>query len=879
MRKIILAYTFSFFTLLLFAQNTPINLDQKININLNGQTVDSVINEISKLSNINFSFSHDQINTQQIIDFNANQETVKIIMDRLAEQINIQFIILDKHIILKPPKVINTTLVKDKEKHTVSGYIKDGKNGEVLIGATIYIPEIENGVATNAYGFYSITLPEGDYSFQVSSLGFKAKIEKIKLKGNVNFDFPLQSSYTELETVEISAIEHERNEIEEHLDEVKMIPTILTGLMNNFGEVEVIKSLQSIPGVNTQGDGSVFFFVRGGNKDQNLILLDEAPIYNPSHLLGFFSSFAPDAIKDVTVYKSNIPASFGGMLSSVVDIRTKDGNMYAMGGYANFNPFTSSFSLEGPIIEEKCSYYASFRRSHMKWLIRDPNQALKFRDFNLKLNYKMNENNRFFLTYYNGYDYFGSANTKISDFGISWGNKAFTLRWNHLFNDKLFSNTTFYASKYNYFLYINRNENTYWNEQINNGSLKTDFTYFKNDRNTMHFGYQIKAHGFNPGNIHSDGNKDLESLPRIPIKQASSFNLYYSNIFKAGKKWEFNYGLRLSTWTNVGPTTEWGLDSLYQVVEENTMTYADKEDYLSTANLEPRLSAQYQLDSSSFTKLSYDKTTQYIHLLSNSVSPFTSLEVWVPTGPNIDAQIAHNVTLGYYKLTKNEQFKFVTELYYRDLQNQIDFIDHPNLILNPYLETQIRTGRGWAYGLELSVEKLAGNLKGKISYNLTKSMRQIEGINNGEAYVPFSDRPYDFNVNLVYQKTRKWTWTANWISMSGLAFSSPVGYFEYQGSLVPVINQKNNDRLPDYKRLDLSVTRKLNKDYDQRYQHEVSFSLYNALAFSNPISINFNKIEDHGFKVPTNLYGDVDYVTTELSLIRMIPSINYTLRF
>lgn len=869
-------------------------LKNNVNLQLNGLTADSVIQRISEAANVNFSFSHDQIDSDKIIDFSSENLKVSEAVRELCKKLDIDYLYLKKQIILKPKKV-NTDGIDDKEKFTISGYVKDKKSGEIQIGSAIYIPEIENGAVTNTYGFYSITLPEGTYNLRVSSIGFNTLNETLELNKNIKLDFKLESSLMKLDEVEIIASEKQDEKLVGHLDKVSLSPNSLVGLSRNFGEVEVIKSLNNIPGINSHGDGSVFFYVRGGNKDQNLILLDEAPIYNPSHMLGFFSSFSPDAIKNVDIYKSDIPSSKGGMLSSVIDIQTKDGNMFQTGGYINLSPIVNTFSLEGPLWENKISYYLSFRNSHLHRYFGENIPMMYFRDFNLKLNYKVNENNRIYVTSYTGRDDFGQriystnrvGRTVFTGFyeegSFGWGNESFTVRWNHLFSDKLFSNLTFYGSNYSYDVKFEDTLGINWEERIQNRSLKMDFTYYKNDRTNYRFGAQVKSHFFNPGNItlgQSDGTvrQDLLNLPQVPMKQSGLFNLYCDRDKKIGQKWNLSYGFRYHSWNNYGPTDEYIYDDNYQVID--TFTFGTDQTYFRIKDIAPRLSLSYQIDSFSFAKLSYDKTVQHLHLLSNSTSPFTTIELWVPSGPNIPRQFARSLTLGYYYKNRKGDLKFSSEVYVRGLHNQIDFADHPNLLMNPYLESSIRSGYGQAQGWENSIEKKFGPLTTKTSLNFSRSWRIIEGVNNDEWYPAVSDRPYDFNLQLTYQKHQKWIFGGQVISMSGMVFTSPTGFFNYQGSVVPYYAEKNNDRLPDYQRVDLYLTKKLNKNLDKRVQHEVTLSVYNILGTFNFYSVNFNqKLYANSISTPKDLIGQEEYISSAFGLGIMIPSINYSLRF
>ncbi|MCH8905310.1 MAG: TonB-dependent receptor plug domain-containing protein, partial [Bacteroidetes bacterium] len=640
-----------------------------------------------------------------------------------------------------------------------------------------------------------------------------------------------------------------------------------------LGEVEVIKSLQSIPGIKSFGDGSVFFHVRGGNKDQNLILIDDAPIYNPSHLLGFFSSFTPDAIKDVKIYKADIPLSQGGALSSLIDIRTKDGNMQKYGVYGNIGLIANKLSVEGPFVKDKSSFFFSVRRSHIDFLfglITEEESNISFYDVNAKVNTKINEKNRIFLSFYSGLDQFGIP-------GISWSNGALTFRWNHLFNDRLFSNTIINTSRYDYFLYLNSQKTEFWQETITNGSFKTNFGFYKDPKNTIRFGLNISQHYFNPGNLTRSGAADEPA--KILQSNARHLVTYISNEKKLNKKVTVRYGLRTNLWSNVGPSTYFLIGSEYEVTD--TIIADRYEVFNRYNNPEPRISLRWSIDSVSSVKTSYGRTVQYLQLLSNSVSPFTSLEVWLPSGPNIKPQKADQVALGYYRKFMKAKSEFSAEVYYKLMYNQIDYEDHANLLLNPAIEGELRFGTGTAYGLELMMQRRQGRLTGWIAYTLSRAILEIEGINNDQPYPAFYDRPHDLTVYLDFELAERWELFANWIYTTGSAITTPTAFYTFQGTQVPIYDSKHNDRMPDYHRLDFSARWQLNRKKDNNFRHTLTFSIYNVYGRANPISINFNKKEIifEEFIIPSNVLEGPKYVPTQRSLLGVIPSISYQFEF
>ncbi|NTW32774.1 MAG: TonB-dependent receptor, partial [Bacteroidetes bacterium] len=695
------------------------DLNKKISINLKNVSLIDVINEISNIGQVNFSYSPQIIPADKKISVKAKNKTIKEILDASIKKNGLDYIIVENQIILKSQKEKQqqTTDIKpkDKIKYTISGYLKDITSGEILIGASVYAKGTILGTTTNAYGFYSLTLPENEYEIVFSFIGYKNIIQPYNLNENKNISVALELSNFEIKTVEVVANNQETEIHDKQLSEMKLSLQTIKSLPGFAGDIDIIKSLQAVPGIKAYGDGSTLFYVRGGNSDQNLILIDEAPIYNPSHLFGFFSAIAPDAIKDVTAYKGDFPASYGGRLSSVIDIKTKDGNMKKFGFSGSVGPFTSNVTFEGPVIKEKSSFFISGRRSNINWLFSKTLKkpiTINFFDINSKLNFKFNDKNRLFFTFYKGNDDLSRnfTGSSVNTFGISWDNILGTLRWNHIFNDKLFSNTTFYTSRYNYYLYMSKEQNEYWNSSISNNTLKTDFTYFMNPKNTFKWGIELNSHSSNPGNVNFDDINTKKYVPEIPKYTSREFNFYISNEQKINNKITLRYGLRLPIWQNMGATTIYYYNVNYQVMD--TAKIGEKSIYSTFFRPEPRCNISYSINKISELKASYSRTTQFIQVLSNSTSPFTSLEVWVPSGPNIKPQTADQYAMGYFRKILKSNFDFSTEIFYKQFHNQIDYADHANMLFNPLIEGELRFGKAWSYGVEFMLRKQKGKFYG-----------------------------------------------------------------------------------------------------------------------------------------------------------------------
>ncbi len=861
------------------------DINKKITVSFKNKPLEDVITEIGTIGNINFSYSPQQLPVDKKITIKAKNKTIKEIFDEIFLKNGIEYVVVEKQVVLKPVKKETPQKTEEikqnvKTKYTISGYIKDKSTGEILIGAIAYIKGTSTGVSANGYGFYSLTLPEGKHQISYSFIGYNTVVQDVDLKENTKISTGMEPVFIEIKAVEITSENKEALIQDNQLCEMKLSPKTLASMPGFVGEVDVIKALQSVPGIKSYGDGSTLFYVRGGNSDQNLLIIDEAPIYNPSHLFGFFSAIAPDAIKDVEAYKGDFPANYGGRLSSVIDIRTKDGNMNKFGGSASVSLFTTNATVEGPIKKEKLSYFISARKSNLGWLsfqgVSNKTLAVNFYDFNTKFNYKLNNNNRFYLSFYNGKDNF--SQTAGETFGITWSNDLGTFRWNHIFNDKLFSNTTIYSSKYNYYLYLSREQDNYWISSIQNSTIKTDFSYYHDPKNTIKAGLQISSYASNPGNVHFSDNTIQKLVPVIPKYRSTEYDFYICNEQTLSDKISLRYGIRLPVWKDIGITTSYKFDTNYEVID--TQYVADKEVYSKYFVPEPRFNFKYSINSKSSVKASYNRTTQFIQLLSNSISPFTSLEAWAPCGPNILPQKADQVAMGYFCSLFKSKYQLSVESFYKYFYNQVDYKDHANMLFNPLVEGELRFGNSYSYGIELMMRKSEGKFSGWLGYTYSRVFKQIKGINNDEVFPALYDRPNNICLNISYNTEKHWSFSASWVYLSGSAVTTPVSFYYFNGYTVPVYGDKNNDRLPDYHRLDISITCQLSKP-ERKVHHSLNFTLYNAYGRLNPIEINFNKImDDNGkFYIPVNMEGDYELVSSSLSVIGFIPSITYSLKF
>lgn len=865
--KYITILLFLFFPYFIVAQQSF--LSKKITVHAKDKPVRDILESISDQSGIHFSYNSSAVNDEDLISFEVENKTLAETLDRLSEQLGIEWKLIESQVVLKKAK-------KKKEEQllfTISGYIRDQTTSESLPGATVRIDSTVTGTISNPYGFYSLTLPLGSYTLLYSYIGYQSQRYTIELEVDMTLDTRMEFVISDLGEVTITSDQRAEDLEKSQMSRIRFNPQNLATLPQFAGESGLVKSLQTIPGIKTHSDGSAFFFVRGGNKDQNLILIDEAPIYNPAHLFGYYSVIIPEVSKNISIYKGDMPINKGDRISSVIDIQTKDGNMNRFELNGLLNPLLYRFSLEGPIVKEKASFFTSFRHSNFAWLYRwqVPDGDFNFYDFNAKVNLILNKNNRIFWAFFLGKD--NLVNNAAYEFGgIKWSNLTTTFRWNHIFNQKLFLNTTAYASTYNYTLLTRA---TRWESDIGNLSLNVDFTYYHTPKSSYIFGFDQSVHFFNPGNLTIDNAAGI--IPRVAETQSVKSVFYVSNERTVSRRWSFKLGLRMPVWTNIGPTTVYLFDSAYHVTD--VLEIQKNESYKTFVNLDPRISLTYRIDTASSLKLSYGIYHQHIQLLSNSISPFSSFEIWLPAGTNIRPQRADQAALGYSRFLSRAGIELSAEAFYKLMQHQIEYEPHASLLLNPLIEGELRFGKARSYGIELFIRRTRGRLSGRISYSWSRALQTFDAINGGKEYPAFYDRPHDVSIVLSYQLSQRLLFSTNWVYYTGSAITTPIGFYDYNGNTVPLYGDKNNDRLPDYHRLDVALDWRLNKK-ERKYQHNLTFSIYNFYNRRNPVSINFNKIEtkDGKFVVPANIFGTSDIVTTQRYLLGIMPSITYEFR-
>ncbi len=761
------------------------------------------------------------------------------------------------------------SLLLAQDKFTVSGSVKDARTGEELIGASIRLKEKPSvGTITNEYGFFSLTLDKGTYTLLIDFIGY-TQVEKVLiLDKNQKLDVPISETARELDAVIISARKADENIRTAQMGVERIDIKDVANIPVLFGEKDILKTIQLLPGVKSAGEGQSGFFVRGGAVDQNLILLDEAPVYNANHLLGFFSTFNSDAIKDATLLKGNAPPQYGGRLSSVLDIKMNEGNNQNFGGSGGIGLISSKLNLEGPIQKDKSSFLVTGRRTYADLFLKlSPdstinNNTLYFYDLNAKVNYKLSQNDRLFLSGYFGRDKLGFG----SQFGINWGNTTGTARWNHVWNAKTFSNTSLIYSNYDYQIKIAAGETDFKiTSQIEDWNLKQEFQFFPNPSNSWRFGVNVIHHTVTPGNV-TNASTDGTGINIGNLQKRKSLEsaLYAGNEQELGDKWSLNYGLRLSVFNVLGGSNYYNIDAKGNILD--TLKYASGEVVKTYLNLEPRVSLSYILNPSVSLKAAYARNTQNMHLLSNSTTS-SPTDRWVSSSNFIKPEIADQVSIGYFQNFLDNKYEFSAETYYKTMQNQVDYRDGANLRINDVVETELLFGKGRAYGLELLLKKKSGKFTGWIAYTLARTERQIAGVNGGNWYAARQDKTHDIAVVGIYQLNPKWTFAGTWVYQTGNAVTFPSGKYNVGDQILWYYTERNGYRMPAYHRLDLSATWQLKKR--KYWSSELAFSIYNAYGRENAYTIAFKE-------------SKTDPTKTEIeqtSLFKWIPSVSYNFKF
>lgn len=743
------------------------------------------------------------------------------------------------------------------ERRTISGYVKDAANGEGLIGVSVYVRERSTGATTNAYGFYSITLPAGTYTLVYTFVGYEKITRTVDLNlTDQKIDLELGEEGKQLAEVVVKAEREDDNVKSVEMSVNRVDIKTIRAMPALLGEVDLVRSLQLLPGVTTVGEGASGFNVRGGDVSQNLILLDEAPVYNSSHLFGFFSVFNPDAVKDVKLVKGGIPAQYGGRISSILDVRLKEGNAKKPEINGGIGAIFSRITYERPFLKGRGSFIVAARRSYIDVLAKPfltgdlKGAVFNFYDLTAKANYRINDKNTVYLSGYFGRDVFGSR-----EFGFDWGNGTVSGRWNHVFSNKLFLNTTAFYSNYTYSLggEDDPRDNFKWNSRIVSRSIKPDFTYYLTPANTLTFGGQYIHYDSRPGSAVATSGGEKRDIS-LPARYGDETAFYLANEQRIGERVTLQYGLRYSIYRHLGPA------DVFQYQQPTELEFqGDRREPIfpptrydagavvqQYANWEPRFSAKFDVTPTASVKASYNRTAQYLHLLSNTAAS-SPLDVWTLSTPNIKPELADQVALGWFQNFKDNAYEFSVEAYYKKLENQIDYVRSSDLLLNQFLEGDLLFGDGRAYGAEFFVKKNRGKLTGWTSYTLARTERQIQGINNDDWFPARFDKTHVLNVVALYDFGTRWSVSANFAFSTGTPATYPTNRFEWNGIALPhnQNDSRNAARIPAYHRLDLSATKKNRRKLFGKGETEWVFSVYNAYNRRNPFSVYVRQNENN----------------------------------
>ncbi|MEQ8361584.1 MAG: TonB-dependent receptor [Cyclobacteriaceae bacterium] len=834
----------------------------KVTLEYSEAPLNIILKDIEKKSSFRFIYNNEHVDGAQQFSIHVQDEDVISVLDKLFDKSAIEFKLTGRRVILLPKKTPSSGNFKD---YTISGNVKDQETGETMIGATLLAQGIDKGVVTNEYGFYSLTLPSGNYRFLVSFIGFESKVIDVKLVKNIKQDIELNVNSRELDEVVIT---YDGNN--------SQIDNVLTGVVNMksadikklpalFGEPDITRAVLTMPGVSSVGEGASGFNVRGGNIDQNLILLDEAPVYNTSHVFGFFSAFNADAIKDLKLYKGGIPARYGGRASSVLDVRQREGSNKGFKGGGGLGLLFSRLTLEGPIKKEKLSFLVSGRRSYFDLFFPILGSDLDgakvyFYDLSAKVVWDVNEKNKVYVSGYLGSDVIGfkndgalkpdstrEPNQKIR---FQWKNMTSTLRWNHIFSSKIFMNVSTIYSRYEYELGSKNDtgggpagtSGTFdWKSTIDNWILKPDLTYYLNANTELRFGFNATLYKFTPASLKSEeeGINAIEFNPEHGLETSP-----YVELERRWKRLTVNAGLRYSWFGSYGPNSVYSYDKNFPKTIDtisDTVNYARREIIESYSGFEPRLSLKYEVANNQAIKIGYNRMFQYLQLMSNTNAPLP-FDIWKLSGTHLKPLEVEQFSVGYAYDTPNRKFNFSLEGYYKGIKNITDYINGANLFLNQNLETQLLSADGYAYGIESSAHKNSGKITGNVNYTYSVTRRKTTSpfptinVNNGAYYPSNYDRPHLLNLVLSYKRGKKWEWNSFFTYQTGRPVTLPNGRFTFDGQPYLTYSDRNAYRIPDTHRLDISAKyEKLRPG--RKWQGSWSFGVYNVYGNNNAFSI------------------------------------------
>ena len=839
----------------------PEALYKRISIDLNQVSLRDAFSQIAEKGRFYLNYSETVIPTDAKISIHLENERAIDVLKAVLKQTDLDFVVSKGGQIV----LVKSTFIGSSKKYTLSGFITDAKTGEVLMGTNVYIERYRTGCSSNVYGFYSLTLPAGEYVVRYYFIGYKPEERHVLLDRNIKEDVELTETIIPGRTVTVTAEIPDHNVTSTELGTIQLAPQKVCQVPILLGEQDIFRTIHLLPGVAPAREGDCGFYVRGGNSDQNLVLLDEAPVYNAVHFLGTFSVFNSDAIKNVKLIKGSAPPKYGGRLSSVLDIQMNEGNLKNFHGDGGIGLIFSRLTLQGPIVKDKCSFMISGRRTYVDLIARLISQEARnarfyFYDFNTKINYRLGDKDRLFLSGYFGNDVLGAVEEN-SDEGanLSWGNKTGTCRWNHIYSDRFFSNASVVYSRFKYGMKAGDKEDEIeYTSTVSDLTLKEDFEYFIDPRHTVNFGLQYLYHTYQPARLRIDDDFDM----CIGKRRAHEAALYLSHTWSMMDRWTLDYGVRYFLFSVVGNKDLFDPEEMDDAPDDFWNVEFHQNEKKVYGGFEPRISANVRLNAASSLKFGFARNYQNVHLLSSSTTG-TPLDVWQPSSSKVRPQRSDQVSVGYFRNFKDNMYEMAIELFYKDMRNQIDFQDGANPVFSSFFESDLAFGKGWAYGAELFVRKQFGRLTGWLGYTLSRSKRKFEDINHGKPFPARIDRPHDFSAVCIYQMNDRWTLSANWVYFSGTPVTIPYGNYSIDGRVVHAYTSRNGYRMPAYHRLDIGVTLKTKR------HGSWNFTLYNAYGRRNVYTILFRE----------NAQNPAMTEAVRLSICSFIPSISYNFTF
>lgn len=852
-------------TLITDSKGTPVPeaLYKRISIDLERIPLRDALSEITEKGKFHLNYSESIIPLDKKISIHMKDELVADVLKAILKQTDLDFIVSKGGQVV----LVKYTFIGSVKKYTLSGFTTNARTGEVLMGTDVYVEQYRTGCSSNVYGFYSLTLPAGDYTVKYRFIGYEPDDVNILLDRNVRQHMELRETIIPGEMVTVTAEMKDHNVTSTELGTVQLTPQKVRQVPMLLGERDILRTIHLLPGVAPAREIDCGFYVRGGNSDQNLVLLDEAPVYNAVHFLGTFSVFNSDAIKDVKLIKGSAPPKYGGRLSSVLDIQMNEGNLKAFHGDGGVGLIFSRLTLQGPIAKDRCSFMISGRRTYVdlmaKMFSREARNArFYFYDFNAKLNYRLGEKDRLFLSGYFGNDVLGGGDDGGGG-SLSWGNKTGTCRWNHLFSDRLFLNSSVITSRFKYGMKAEDNngeDEVDYASTVSDLTLKEDFEYFIDPKHTVDFGLQYMYHTYQSARLQLSDGEGLDMS--IGKRRAHEGALYLSHVWKMRDRLTLDYGFRYSLFSVMGQKDLFDLDEMDGAPEAFYDIEFHEDEKEVYGGFEPRFSANVRLNPSSSLKVGFARNYQNVHMLSSSTSG-TPLNVWHPSSSKVRPQRSDQVSIGYFRNLKDNLYEMSFELFYKDMRNQIDYQDGADFFLSSLFESELAFGKGWAYGVECFLRKRFGSLTGWVGYTLSRSKREFEDINDGRPFPARNDRPHDFSAVCMYKLSDRWMLSANWVYFSGTPTTIPYGNYYIDGRVVRAYTPRNGYRMPAYHRLDIGVT------YKTRKHGSWNFTLYNAYGRRNAYTILFRE----------KAYNPEVMEAVRLSVCSFIPSISYNFTF